>query len=76
MGPFEMIVLIVLIAVGGGIVSRHLKMKHDTVSKDELTRLRSDVDVLSRRVTTLERLATDPTVRLSREIEQLRDHRA
>jgi hypothetical protein len=77
MGPFEMVVLIVLISVGGGIYSQHLKSKgkRDPGQEAELFKLRSDVDHLSRRVQTLERLATDPAARLADDIERLRDAR-
>jgi hypothetical protein len=77
MGPFEMVVLIVLITVGGGIYSRHLKDKgkRDPAQEAERLKLRSEVDQLSRRVQTLEKLATDPAARLADDIERLREAR-
>jgi hypothetical protein len=77
MNPFEMVVVIVLIGVGGGVLSRYLKTKaqHDPAQEAALTKLRSEMGALSRRVQTLEKLVTDPATRLADDIERLRDAR-
>jgi hypothetical protein len=75
MGPFEMVVMIVAICVGAGVYNAHLKAKRQTVDlgKDStISELTQKVLRLEQRVQTLEKLATDPSHRLSDEIERLR----
>lgn len=86
--PFEMVVAIVLIVTVGRIVAAKMGVTHvvdwrrrkamgfmqpDPQQQVEVERLRSEVERLSQRVQTLERLAVDPSARLAREIDQLRD---
>ncbi|WOK38229.1 hypothetical protein [Sphingomonas sp. C3-2] len=79
MGPFEMVVLIVAIVTVGKIIQvRHKHgqdWKGNAVATDdpEATRLREEVRTLKERVAVLERLATDDTSSLEREIEKLRE---
>lgn len=76
MGPFEMVVLIVLIVVVA--LSRIIKHGIDAkagrrpAQDGELNSLRHQVAVLDERVQTLEKLITDPSRRLSEEIDALR----
>ncbi len=73
--PFTMVVLIVLIAVGAGIINNWLKLRgsreSDAPSADEMARLKADLDRLNERVRVLERLATDNDRRLHDEISRL-----
>lgn len=73
--PFTMVVLIVLIAVGAGIINNWLKLREsrasDAASADEMARMKADLDRLSERVRVLERLATDNDRRLHDEISRL-----
>ena len=85
MGVFEMVVCVVLIATVGrliaarngytnyGLMSRRLRGNPE--HEAELAKLRAEHDALSRRVQTLEKLATDPAARLADDIERLRDNR-
>lgn len=81
MNPFEMVVLIVAItAVASifrakyGVIRRgkgeEYRPPHDDT---ETIRLREEVRALKDRVATLERIATDGSTALDREIERLRD---
>jgi hypothetical protein len=75
MGPFEMVVMIVAICAGASVYSAHLKTRRQTVdlSKDgTISELTQKLLRLEQRVQTLEKLATDPSHRLSDEIERLR----
>ena len=78
MNPFEMVVLIVAIVTIGGIIRakhghRHARRGHPLPAEDPDTlRLREEVEALKDRVAVLERLATDNTSALDREIELLR----
>jgi hypothetical protein len=82
MNPFEMVVLIVAICVIGGV----LRAKYsrggeregaDTGYSDLRTdQLREEVRLLKERVATLERIATDGSSTLDREIEALRQKKA
>jgi len=73
--PFTMVVLIVLIAVGAGVVNNYLKMKSqqrgDVADNAEVQQLRGEVAELKRRVATLERLAVDRDRALQEEIARL-----
>jgi uncharacterized protein YpuA (DUF1002 family) len=71
MGPFEMVVAIVLIVTVAAIVKS--KHKHQGAANDEsVLALREQISRLEQRVQTLEKLATDPAKRLADEIESLR----
>ena len=82
MNPFEMVVAIVAI----GAVASVLRAKYGVIRRHkgedyvgnlqpdpEAERLREEVRQLKARVATLERIATDSTSSLDREIESLRD---
>ncbi len=76
MNPFEMVVLIVLIVVVA--ISRMAKYRFDVksnakpVQDGELKNLRVQIATLDARIQTLEKLITDPSRRLSDEIDALR----
>ena len=73
-GVFEMVVLIVLIATIGKIVSKRMALPTPAPAVDaENQRLQAEVARLNERIHVLERLATDPAKRLSDEIESLKD---
>ena len=80
MGPFEMVVAIVAIVTIGSIIrARHGAHKRRDRTGNEVTytdpeagRLREEVKALKDRVAVLERLATDDSSALDREIEKLR----
>jgi thiamine biosynthesis lipoprotein ApbE len=88
MGPFEMVVAIVLIATIGKVVSARHKAKHGIiegkdmngnvqqrlVSDPDNARLREEINQLKDRIQVLERIATDnsSTNDLNRQIEELR----
>ena len=91
MNPFEMVVLIILIVTigrvasaryGAGGSSRRSRRNRDSadapnaVSIEDGTRMKSEIDRLNERIRVLERLATDPSKRLSDQIDALgnRDH--
>ncbi|MEL6661627.1 MAG: hypothetical protein AAFO57_03645 [Pseudomonadota bacterium] len=73
--PFTMVVLIVLIAVGAGVLNNYFKMKAEAKNnagdEAELERLRGEVATLKQRVSTLERLAVDKDATLRDEISRL-----
>lgn len=97
MGPFEMVVYIVLISVAGGIIGKMIAAKHggrgdDTGSggkqphgprnrrhawgpnqnaPDDLKPYLEKIDALEERIRVLERIVTDKSERLSREIDEL-----
>jgi hypothetical protein len=83
MNPFEMVVMIVFIVVVGKVALgrrassqvRGLSGRMDAAPDAEMHKLRSEFELLSRRVQTLEKLATDPAARLADDIERLRDAR-
>jgi hypothetical protein len=83
MNPFEMVVAIIFIVMVGRVLSgrrgntglRGFRGQVDPAQQSELLKLRSEFDGLSRRVQTLEKLATDPAARLADDIERLRDAR-
>jgi hypothetical protein len=83
MNPFEMVVVIVFLVIVGRVLTgrrdgpsmRKFANRPDSASDAELLKLRSEFDQLSRRVQTLEKLATDPAARLADDIERLRDNR-
>ncbi len=79
MNPFEMVVLIVAIVMIASIfrakygVGRHGRGDGPAVHDANSDRLRDEVKQLKERIAVLERLATDNTSSLDREIEKLRD---
>lgn len=86
MNPFEMVVLIILIVTIGRVVSVRLGgpaggrrrgrgsvelPPQDVVSIEDGTRMKAEIDRLNARLQVLERLATDPSKRLSDQIDAL-----
>ena len=87
MNPFEMVVLIILIVTIGKVISARYGVNawgkrsrrgrdfvdapHDVVSLEDGTRMKSEIDRLNARIQVLERLATDPSKRLSDQIDAL-----
>jgi len=86
MNPFEMVVLIIAIVTIGKVVSakygidawgsrasrrRDRGQLPDAVNPDEAARMKSEITRLNERIQVLERLATDPSKRLSDEIDAL-----
>ena len=73
--PFTMVVIIVLIAVGAGVINNYLKMKasraDNAVDQDALDRMERDIERLTERVRVLETIATDKDERLRDEISRL-----
>ncbi len=73
--PFTMIVIIVLIAVGSGVINNYIKMKanreDDAASARDMEQMRRDIERLTERVRVLETIATDRDQRLSDEIRRL-----
>jgi hypothetical protein len=69
MGPFEMVVLIVALAMGGSAWKHYLDSKK--VNDAATTDLRAQIRALEARIVTLEAIATDPGKRLSDEIGKL-----
>ena len=77
-GPFAMVVLIVLIVtIGRSYRSRHRAeaLSADSVSYDEAVRMKAEITRLNERIQVLERLATDPSRRLADQIDALDDKR-
>ena len=77
MGPFAMVVLIVLIVTIGRVYRARYKSVGDAppANTADAERLRHEVTRLNERIAVLERLATDPAKRLSAEIDALDDRR-
>ena len=87
MNPFEMVVLIILIVTVGRVLSARYGVSaggkrrgrdrdfiappQDVVSLEDGTRMKSEIDRLNARIQVLERLATDPSKRLSDAIDAL-----
>lgn len=72
MGPFEMVVLVVFIAVGAGVIQKWLKTKEklaESATLDAATDKR--IAALEDRIRVLERIVTDKTSRLKEEIDAL-----
>jgi hypothetical protein len=68
------IVIIVMIASVIKSISKHNAKTPPAAGRDpEAERLRDEVKVLKERLAVLERIATDKSVMLDREIEELRD---
>lgn len=72
MGPFEMVVAIVFIVAVAGVMRARAGSSASNEAEEQIVRLRAQVDRLNERVKVLEKLATDPSKRLSDEIERLR----
>ncbi|MGF1549358.1 MAG: hypothetical protein ACFBQW_02320 [Sphingomonadaceae bacterium] len=86
MGPFEMVVAIVLITAIAGVLRARYKAQHGMIEDEkgqtrlirdpDAERLREDVRKLKDRVAVLERIATDKNHLLEEEFEKLRDERS
>ena len=87
MGPFEMVIGIVLIVTVGGIIRAKMGVRKDKWGNEhhvndganaaEARRLQEEVRTLKDRIAVLERVITDnhSATNLDREIEKLRDGR-
>lgn len=76
MNPFEMVVLIVAIVMIAGVLrARYKSVEQGSAAQPDpdAIRLREEVRQLKERVATLERIATDSSSSLHREIEALRE---
>lgn len=76
MNQYEFVLGIVLIVMVTSLVRHSLKLKSKTVEPPvdgEADRLRGEVRSLKDRIAVLERIATDKSARLEREIDELRD---
>ena len=89
MGPFEMVVAIILIVTIGKIIQTKQKAKHGIVEDErfmgtkthrllnnaETQQMQDDIRALKERIQVLERIATDSSSAndLNRQIEELRD---
>ena len=79
MNPFEMVVIIVAITAFASILRAKYRVGKDERGNDvvlhdpEAGRAREEIKQLKERIAVLERLATDNTSSLDREIEKLRD---
>jgi len=77
--PFSMVVAIVFIVTVGGILraryssGKDWKGNHLAVNDAENVRLREELKAMKERIAVLERLATDDTSALDREIAKLRE---
>lgn len=73
--PFSMVVLIVLIAVGAGVINNYIKVKAESANNaaddTEMKAMREEVAALKARVRVLEELAVDKDARLRDEISRL-----
>lgn len=80
MGPFEMVVAIVLITAIAGIFKSRHRAHHgrgdadQAVESAETIRLRDEVKALKERLAVIERITVEKESSLEREIERLRDH--
>ena len=83
MNQFEMVVLIVAIVMFASVMRakfgyhsrRRQGIAADPTEKVETLRLKDEVQQLKERIHVLERIATDKENTLSRQIEELRDHK-
>ena len=82
MNPFEMVVIIVAIAIFGNVLKARYRFRQYEREGDaqplmgpppEDSRLREEVQALKQRIQVLERIAVEKENSLTREIEQLRD---
>ena len=79
-GPFEMVVFIVLITAVASILRAKMGVRRDSKGNEyharddaETQRLRDEVKQLKERLAVLERITVEKENSLEREIEQLRD---
>ncbi|HYJ31223.1 MAG TPA: hypothetical protein VEW25_12895 [Allosphingosinicella sp.] len=76
MGPFEMVVAIVVVTMIANVIMVRMKHRHErekNAASPEADRLRAEVSELKERLAVLERIAVDKESSLEREIERLRD---
>lgn len=75
MDPFTMVVAIVAISVGAGIINNWIKARRSWAAgmpdPAEQDRMREEIDRLTKRVSTLERIVTDQERQLSEDIRGL-----
>jgi hypothetical protein len=75
MGPFEMVVFIVAIAVGAGVYKTYLTTKAnsraDETTQADVTAMRDEIGKLKERVRVLEAIVTDKDHVLAEEIRKL-----
>lgn len=75
MNQYELVLGIIFIVMMASVIktiSKHNPRRH-VAADAEAERLREEVKVLKDRLAVLERIATDKSVMLDREIEELRD---
>lgn len=76
MGPFEMVVAIVVVTMIANVIMVRMKHRHErekAAVSPEADRLRTEVRELKERLAVLERIAVEKEGSLEREIERLRD---
>ena len=75
MDPFQMVVIIVLIAVSARVIRQYLKMKEvqqaGAATDKDVARMESDIARLKERVHVLEKVVTDTDRQLAEEIRKL-----
>ena len=72
MNPFEMTVIIVALAILGGVIKHYLDSRGDMdVSSEEHQRLLSRIDDMEERIRVLERIVTDENYELKRQFRDL-----
>jgi hypothetical protein len=76
MNPFEMVAIIVVAVMIGGVLRARYHgggAKVSVADDPETIRMREEIKTLRDRVAVLERIATDKEIGLEREIDRLRD---
>lgn len=84
MNPFEFVIIIVAMAIFGGILRQRFAHRNNDYrgivdagegadNSEETRQLRTEVTQLKQRIQVLERIAVEKENSLAREIEQLRD---
>ena len=72
MNPFEMTVIIVALAILGGVIKHYLDSRGDMeASSKEQQRLLSRIDEMEERIRVLERIVTDEDYELKRQFRNL-----
>ena len=72
MNPFEMTVIIVALAILGGVIKHYLDSRGDMdASSEERQRLLSRIDEMEERIRVLERIVTDENYELKRQFRNL-----
>ncbi len=72
MNPFEMTVIIVALAILGGVIKHYLDSRGDMeTSSKEQQRLLSRIDEMEERIQVLERIVTDENYELKRQFRNL-----